>query len=247
MEIKTTGLVGLGRFGSMAYRYLRTGRLRVTDTDPVRLEGIPEAASFEETVQSDVILLAVPISAIPGVCERMAEHLRPGQMVVDTCSVKTKPVQWMLERLPAHTQILGTHPLFGPDSGKDGIAGMKIAVCPVRVEKDSYARILNFLRSLRLQVIETTPEEHDRQIAQTQAVFHLIAQTLKRLRWGTETITTPGPETFFSLITTVQHDTDQLFLDLQTENPFAEESRERFINEMIQLHRHLGDKGAGKG
>ncbi len=28
---------------------------------------------------------------------------------------------------------------------------------------------------------------------------------------------------------------------------FAEESRERFINEMIQLHRRLGDKGAGKG
>jgi len=247
VEIKTTGLIGLGRFGSMAYRYLRSGTLRVTDADATRLQGIPEAASFEETAASDVILLAVPISAIPGVCERMAGQLRPGQMVVDTCSVKTKPVQWMLDRLPAHTQILGTHPLFGPDSGKDGIAGMKIAVCPVRVEEDSYSRILDFLRSLGLQVIETTPEEHDRQIAQTQAVFHLIAQTLKRLRWGTETITTPGPETFFSLITTVQHDTDQLFLDLQTENPFAEECRERFINELIQLHQDLGLKGARKG
>ncbi len=246
MEIKTTGLIGLGRFGSMAYRYLRSKPLRVTDADPARLQGIPEAAAFEETARADVIVLAVPISAIPGVCERMAALLRPGQMVIDTCSVKANPVRWMLERLPDHVQILGTHPLFGPDSGKNGIAGMKIAVCPVRVENDSYARILNFLHGLELQVVETTPEEHDRQIARTQAVFHLIAQTLKRLQWGAETITTPGPETFFSLITTVQQDTDQLFLDLQRENPFAAESREHFINELIALHQNLGPAGARK-
>jgi len=239
VEIKTTGLIGLGRFGSMAYRYLRTKPLRVTDADPARLQGIPEAAGFEETVRADAIVLAVPISAIPGVCERMAPLLGPGQLVVDTCSVKANPVRWMLERLPSHVQILGTHPLFGPDSGKNGIAGMKIAVCPVRVQDTSYARILDFLRGLKLQIVETTPEEHDRQIARTQAVFHLIAQTLKRLHWGTEAISTPGPETFFNLITTVQQDTDQLFLDLQRENPFAAESREEFINELIALHQNL--------
>lgn len=246
MEIKTTGLIGLGRFGGMAYRYLRNRPLRVTDSNPARLQGIPEAASFEDTAQSDLILLAVPISAIPGVCGRLAPLLHPGQTVVDTCSVKTKPVRWMLDQLPASVQILGTHPLFGPDSGKHGIGGMKIAVCRVRVDDDTYARILGFLRSLELQVIETTPEEHDRQIAQTQAVFHLIAQTLKRLRWGTEAITTPGPETFFSLITTVQQDTDQLFLDLQRENPFAADARERFINELIALHHALGTAGPRK-
>jgi prephenate dehydrogenase len=49
----------------------------------------------------------------------MAPALRPGQLIIDTCSVKERPLEWMLEELPDHVQIVGTHPLFGPDSGQE--------------------------------------------------------------------------------------------------------------------------------
>ena len=224
----------------MAYNYLneRTA-LRAFDSDLSRLRGVPQAARFEEVAESDLLVLTVPISSIRQLCRRMSPLLRPGQVVVDACSVKKNPVEWMLEELPQSVQVVGTHPLFGPDSGKEGIAGMKIAVCPARVDSDTYEEILRFLHSLELVVIETTPEEHDRQIAQSQAIFHLIAQAVKQLEWGVKPISTPGPETFYRLVKTVQKDTDQLFRDMAKENPYAAEYRDLFIREILNLDQAL--------
>ena len=247
MEIKTIGLIGFGRFGAMAYQYLRNSKaLLVYDTDKSRLQACPDAAGIDEVTRADAMLLTVPISELRAVCRTIAPKLTAGQLVVDACSVKQLPVEWMLEELPADVQIIGTHPLFGPDSGRAGIAGFKIAVCPVRVEEAVRKQINACLASFGLQVIETTPEEHDLQIARTQAVFHLIAQAFKRLNWGGEEITTPGPETFFNLVKTVQNDTDQLFVDLQKQNPHADAAREEFLREIERLDAELRSKEPNK-
>lgn len=224
----------------MACKYLR-GRvdLRVYDSDPVRLAEFPEAATLEEVAGCEVIVLSVPISAVRAVCRQLAPLLRAGQVVTDTCSVKTRPAAWMVEALPEDVEILATHPLFGPDSGKDGIAGLKIAVCRVRIDPEKYQAILRFLQSLELVVVEATPEEHDRQIALSQAIFHLIAQAMGRLDWGVKPISTPGPEAFYRLVKTVQKDTDQLFLDMERENPFAAECRRLFIQEILAIDEEL--------
>lgn len=224
----------------MAYRYLRDSvEVRVYDHDERRLEGLPERASLSEAAGCQLILLSVPISAMKQVCQQIAPKLKSGQLVVDTCSVKVRPVQWMTRYLPPDVDILGSHPLFGPDSGKEGIAGLKIALCPVRIRPEYYSYISEYLRSLELVVLETTPEEHDKQIGQSQAIFHLIAQVLKRLDWGVRPISTMGPETFYRLVRTVQRDTDQLFLDMERENPFAAEYRKQFIEKMMEVDREL--------
>ncbi|MGH9339066.1 MAG: prephenate dehydrogenase/arogenate dehydrogenase family protein [Acidobacteriota bacterium] len=234
------GLLGFGRFGRMAYHHLCRGKqLRVYDTDSRKLADIPEAASFEGTVRSGLVLLCVPISAIEDTCKKMAPLLREGQIVVDTCSVKQYPVSLMLAHLPPFVEILGTHPLFGPDSGQEGIAGLKIGVCRIRISDESYQMIRRYLESLHLVIIETDPEEHDRQIAKSQAIFHLLAQAMKRLGWDGQAISTPGPENFFRLVRMVQHDTEQLFLDMERENPYAAQYRQEFIRQLLELDREL--------
>lgn len=230
----------MGRFGSMVYRHLRERvELRIYDQEPDRLADLAESAGLEQVCASDVVILSVPISAVAEVCSRIAPNLNPGCVVVDVCSVKTLPVQWMLSHLPADCEVLGTHPLFGPDSGKDGIAGLKIALCPVRIQPEKYEEIRRFLESLELVVVETSPEEHDRQIALSQAIFHLIAQAMGRLGWGVKPISTPGPEAFYRLVKTVQRDTAQLFLDMERENPFAAECRRLFIQEILKIDSEL--------
>jgi prephenate dehydrogenase len=240
VKIKTVGLIGFGRFGAMAYQYLRKCKdLLVYDADSRKLEACPDAATLDEVSRADAILLTVPISALRDLCRQIAPKLVSGQLIIDACSVKRHPVEWMLEELPSNVQVLGTHPLFGPDSGRGGIAGLRIAVCPVRVDATVRRQVNAYLSSLGLEVIETTPEEHDLQIARTQAVFHLIAQAFKRLNWGGERITTPGPETFFNLVKTVQNDTDQLFFDLQSQNPYAHAAREEFARELERINAEL--------
>lgn len=243
MKIETVGLLGFGRFGRMAYEYLRHHKkVRVYDVDLKKIEKLPDRSTFEEAVSSELVILCVPISTIEETCRKMAPHLKPGQIVMDTASVKERPVRWMLTHLPESVEILGTHPLFGPDSGKEGIAGLKIVLCPVRISDEAYRLIRQYLQSLQLVLIESTPEEHDRQIAQSQAIFHLIAQTIKRLHWGGQAISTPGPDTFYELVKTVQHDTEQLFLDMERENPRAAQYRRQFIQEMIDLDARLSSQ-----
>ncbi len=242
MKIETVGLVGFGRFGKMAHHYLsRDKEVRVYDLDPQRLKAVPEAASLEEALSCSMVLLCVPISALEKVCRRIAPQLKSGQIVVDTCSVKQRPVEWMTRHLPSTVQILGTHPLFGPDSGRRGIEGLKIALCPARVEPSSYRRICRYLEGLGLVLAETTPQEHDRQIAQSQAIFHLIAQALKCLAWDAASVCTPGPEAFYRLVKTVQNDTDQLFFDMEVENPQAAHYREQFIRQLVDLNENLSE------
>ncbi len=242
MKIETVGLLGLGRFGKMVYEYLRRDKeVLVYDSDSSQLQGISEATTFEEALSAPLIVLCVPISAMEDTCKKMAPLLREGQIVVDTCSVKKRPLDWMLTHLPDSVQILGTHPLFGPDSGKEGVAGLKIALCPARIEKQSYDSIRHYLQRLELVIVEVTAQEHDQQIAKSQAVFHLIAQVMKQLKWASQAISTPGPEAFDRLVRTVQQDTDQLFLDIERENPYAAQWRQRFIQEVLSLDKELGD------
>jgi prephenate dehydrogenase len=215
------------------------GGLRVWTRDAAKLAGLAEASSFEEAVACDFVVLTVAISAMESACRRMAPHLRRGQVVIDTCSVKVEPVRVMQAELPDSVEILGTHPLFGPDSGKDGIAGLKIVLCPARISEASYRPIREFLEGLKLDVIEATPEEHDRQAARTQALFHALAQTLSRLGWGGERIATPGPEALFQLMGAVQNDSFQLFLDMQRQNPYAAEYRRKFLEAFAALDRQI--------
>ena len=113
MRIETIGLIGLGRFGKMVYRYLPQGNhLRVYDSDPTKLEGIAEASSFQDVIGSQLLILCIPISAIESTCREIAPRLRSGQVVLDTCSVKEAPLRSLLTLLPPHVEVLGTHPLL---------------------------------------------------------------------------------------------------------------------------------------
>ncbi|MBI2821397.1 MAG: prephenate dehydrogenase/arogenate dehydrogenase family protein [Acidobacteria bacterium] len=239
----SVGVLGRGRFGSMVVEYLsRDLPLRWHDPN------LPGGSALEECLAAEVILLCVPMRSMPRVCRQISPLLRQGQLVVDTCSVKIRPVSWMLETLPESVDILGAHPLFGPDSGRNGIRGLKIALCPVRGDRTEPIRA--YLESLGLQVIETTPEQHDREMAETQAVFHLISRAIQNAGLNRRQISTPGPEQFFELLYSLQNDSMELFLDLESLNPYATAVRRRLIQALIDLDERisaLSDTGQPKG
>jgi prephenate dehydrogenase len=87
---------------------------------------------LEKVAASDVVILAVPVSAIPAPAQAIAPHIRGGALVMDVASVKIRPAKAMQKFLPKHADIICTHPLFGPQSAKDGLKGHKIVVSNIR-------------------------------------------------------------------------------------------------------------------
>jgi len=58
-----------------------------------------------------------------------------GPLIVDVLSVKEHARQIMLDLLPAECDILCTHPMFGPDSGKDGWTGLTFVYEKTRINQ----------------------------------------------------------------------------------------------------------------
>ena len=129
--------------------------------------------------------------------------------------------------------IVATHPLFGPQSAKDSLEGLRFVVCPVRGER--HAGVAAYGRALGLTVTITTPREHDREMAYVQALTHLIGRSLVNLGIPDEQLKTPSYQHLLELCALIGADTFELFTAIQTQNPFAAEVAQAFVGEARSL------------
>ena len=240
----TIGIIGFGRFGRLMARYLAAD-FTVRAHDPSVAEADIRAAGaapapLEAAAAAEVVILAVPISKMEGVLSRVAPYLTPGSLLLDVCSVKEMPLAWMLQAAPASVELIGTHPMFGPDSAADSLQGRKIVLCPVRVQDARLTRVRGYLASKGLQVIETTAVEHDRQIAVSLALTHVIGRALGRMGARPQEIDTEGYQRLLRILEVVEHDTWQLFEDMNRFNPHAAETRQRFMQALAEIGAKLG-------
>lgn len=238
------GLVGLGRFGALAARYLsKDFRVLVFSRSqpPDAIKGVgAEPASLPKVCAQPYLILCVPISAMPATLQEVAPLIGPGTVVVDVCSVKIKPLNWMQAILPHHAHILGTHPMFGPDSAADSLVGRKLVLCPLRLPAGRRRRIRDYLVAKKMEVIEVSPETHDRQIAVSLSLTHFIGRSLAAFGAGALAIDTEGYRRLIYTLGVVEHDSWQLFVDMHRFNPFARQTREDFMNAMQRIHDDLG-------
>jgi len=235
MEI---GIIGFGRFGRFAAKILQADfKVCVYDRIMrVHHRGV-QVVSFPEVARKPVILLCVPISEIDAVCHKLRPLLSEGQLVLDTCSVKEKPLRSMTQILPRSVEVLGTHPLFGPDSAKNGIRSLSIVLCQGRCKR--IGKIREYLNKLGLKVIQTTAARHDREMARSQALFHFLARGVSALNLKIGSLSTPAPARLFNEFKEVQKDSLQLFQDLHRMNRFAPPVRRKLLQELIRIDSKL--------
>lgn len=241
----TVGIIGFGAFGQLVAQHLRP-YLSVCAHDPA--PGLEAAAgahgvtltSLEDAARCAVVVLAVPVGGMAETVAAIAPHVRPGALVLDVGSVKLRPAEIMRRGLPAHAEIAATHPLFGPQSARSGIAGLKIAICPVRGRQ--CFRLAAFLRRrLGLSVIFTTPEAHDREAATVQGLTHLIARVLVRMEPLPTRMTTRSFDLLAAAVEMVRHDAPAVFDAIERANPYAAEVRRRFFTLAAELDAELAD------
>ncbi|HEY6736799.1 MAG TPA: prephenate dehydrogenase/arogenate dehydrogenase family protein [Candidatus Saccharimonadia bacterium] len=147
--MKTVGIIGFGTFGRFMAAQLAPYLSVLVDEARVSAAEAKAAGAkrvpYTELGAADVVIPSVPVQALEGVLQELDTVVRPGALVADVSSVKVIPVELMQALLPPGVEILATHPLFGPQSGAQGIAGLPMVVWPVRVRAERYERIRRFL------------------------------------------------------------------------------------------------------
>ncbi|GAA3958906.1 bifunctional prephenate dehydrogenase/3-phosphoshikimate 1-carboxyvinyltransferase [Allohahella marinimesophila] len=200
----TLGVVGLGLIGgsvclgAAGFRGAsRFGSIIGFDADPqaraqaVEL-GLVErcAPSVPELVQeADIIMLAVPVKAMGQVlraCIELGEQPFAGKIVSDVGSVKASVracFEAALGGMPASV-VLG-HPIAGSEKSgvfagrADLFVNHKVILTPLEnTDVDAVAQISALWTLLGADVLEMTVEHHDRVLASTSHLPHLIAFSL---------------------------------------------------------------------
>lgn len=240
------GILGLGAFGRLAASSLAP-HARVLGHDADRSVDPPggvERAGLADVAACPTLVLAMNLPQLEHAARAVAPHLQPGSLVIDVCSVKVEPLRILSETLPDSVQILGTHPLFGPQTvAEKGLRGQPMALCPVRIDADRMARVRALLGDrLGLRLIEIDPDEHDRQMSYVQVITHLVGHAANEMDLPELPLATLAYRRLLQLKANTRGDSEDMFQAIQRANPHAAGVRERFLRAM----RVVGDRASGE-
>ncbi len=219
----------MGRFGSF-WASLLADRFDVAGYSRSRREfpaGVGRIESEEQLTGYDTVFLCCAISAVEEVLQRIAPVLKQDAVVIDTCSVKVEPARLMNKYLPETCGIIATHPMFGPDSGRNGIKGLPLVFHTVRDINGCGPLWNDVFRRMGLEIHNMTPDEHDLEAAFTQGITHFIGRVLNELNLKDSAIATLGYRKLQEIVEQTCNDPVQLFHDLQKFNPHTGEMRIR--------------------
>jgi len=230
MKKRIVGIYGLGRFGSFwaslfarhpelftVYGCNRTPRNQ-------HIEGVT-IVEPEELKYVDALFICVAISSFEEVLRRLADIVRPGTVVFDTCSVKWYPAEIMKTVLPDSVYSIATHPMFGPDSAKNGVAGLPMVFWPLNCPAEEAEYWETVFSDMKMRLTALSPEEHDREAALTQGITHVIGRVLGEMELKPSPIATKGYSKLLDIVEQTCNDPYQLFMDLQHFNPYTHNMR----------------------
>lgn len=185
-------IAGLGLIGgSLAKAFQKYSSCRVTgiDKDPevlaaaVRCGAVLRQATPDDLKSADVLYLCLYPQADLDFLKEHSSSLRPGCIVTDVCGIKSYLFPRLLQLAEPHGLIyIGGHPMAGKEKGgfanSDAalFAGASYLLVPGRAPRNAVQLLTGIAAELGFgRTVETTPEEHDRMIAFTSQLPHVLA------------------------------------------------------------------------
>jgi prephenate dehydrogenase len=234
------GLIGHGQFG----RFMATHLAPYAEVRSYDTQG--GTHTLQEVCDVDVLVFAVPVQHLYRAALSAQPHVAVTVRIADVSSVKVRPLE-LLKAVFPDNQLLGTHPIFGPQSGKSGIAGLPIVVANVSWSIDAYDTLKRFCAdTLRLKVIERTPVEHDQEMARIQALTHFIGRALDEMGIKEYDTATQSYRHLLELRELLHADSWELFATIQSQNQYAKPLRQEFLETLQSLQDRL-EKELGSG
>ncbi len=126
-------IVGLGLVGSSLGMALCSGNREFEvvghDREPKIAAAAKKAGAVDRTdwnllracEEADLVILALPMTAIRDTLEAIADTLKPGCVVTDTASIKVPVLQWAEELLPQNVHFIGGDPIVGAPEEATGV------------------------------------------------------------------------------------------------------------------------------
>nr|WP_310525194.1 prephenate/arogenate dehydrogenase family protein [Polymorphobacter sp.] len=205
LPFSRVAIIGMGLIGSSLARAVRetmpTVRLTVSDGDAgvrARVLALDIADDVTENagaavVDAELIILAVPVGAMGAVAAEIAGELSPGAIVTDVGSVKGRVLADLTAALPGVDVVPG-HPVAGteksgPDAGFASLFKDRWCILTPAEEGPASEKVAAFWTRLGAKVEMMDAAHHDRVLAVTSHLPHLIAYSIVGTASDLETVT----------------------------------------------------------
>lgn len=190
-------LIGIGLIGSSLARVMREQKLageivacaRRDDTRRRAVElGLVQAAyadPAQAVTDADLVILCTPVSSYGALVKAFAPQLKPGAILSDVGSVKQGVIADVTPQLPAGVAFVPAHPIAGseqsgPEAGFASLFSNRWCILTPTADTPEPARdkVRAFWEACGSQVELMSPARHDRVLAITSHLPHLIAYTI---------------------------------------------------------------------
>jgi len=148
------------------------------------LDSVHETA-LEAVEGADLVVLCSPVGTYGDLAEAMAPGLRRGAIVTDVGSVKQSVVRHVGPHIPVGVHLVPGHPVAGteqsgPDAGFAELFEDRFCILtpPPGTDEVAIEKIAEFWRRAGSMIEIMDPHHHDRVLAITSHLPHLIAYTI---------------------------------------------------------------------
>ncbi len=189
-------IIGLGLMGASLGLALKRGKIAnkvvgfarrpVTRKMALKRRVVDVACDrIEDAVRhADLAVICAPVGIIPGLAKRCLSAAPDATVITDVGSSKSGIVS-AIERTGGNVNFVGSHPIAGSeqhglDAARAGLyRGAVVALTPTpRTSKKALRAVSRFWRALGAEIIVISPREHDRIVARTSHLPHVIAAML---------------------------------------------------------------------
>lgn len=189
-------IIGMGLIGASialaARRGAVAGEITGSDSSPdveaavtrLHLTDRFEADAAAAVTTADLVIMAVPVGAIGALAGKIIPHMKPGAVLTDTGSTKASVLRDVAPHLRDDIVWLPSHPLAGteysgPEAGFASLFDKRYwLILPGDAASDEVARFDAFISGLGAVTEHMTAEYHDKVLALTSHLPHLIAYTI---------------------------------------------------------------------
>jgi aspartate aminotransferase len=239
------GLYGFGTFGKFFYTYLKEYNFDViiSSIDKIVHEDYIEESTFFNSPM-DIIIFCNSINSFEEVILKI-KMLNPSffnnKLIVDVLSVKEYPYE-IYKKYNITENILLTHPMFGPNSVKEGELwkDKKFVFYSENITlKNTYNEFTKFLNYTNCDLIILNPIEHDKIVAESQFITHFLGKSLKELNLKDTPINTLNYTNLLNLIKNIGNDSFELFKGMTIKNNYTPQVIENIIYSIFKMKNML--------
>ena len=164
--------------------YAKTKKTLTKATDRGLVDST-ESTLSRAVEKADLVILATPLSTFKPLIQEMAPFLKRGCIITDTGSAKYLVIEELKDLIPSGVEFIPGHPIAGteesgPDSGFPELFDNRWCILtPTKNNsKDSIQAIKNFWELLGSKVEIMDALHHDKVLAITSHIPHLIAYNI---------------------------------------------------------------------